>query len=137
MKNKILIVDDTNAWLMFHSTLIKELYGNLFEITLANSARNGLEQIKKNINEPFSLIMTDLQMETDFEPKLAGEWLVERIKKIDKYNRVPIVIISGMYNIEHTAKMLNVDCISKSMLVHNKLLLKFMFEKSMPFLNKI
>ena len=42
-----------------------------------------------------------------------------------------------MYNIEEIAKRNEVDCISKTMLVYNKLLMKYMFEKHMPFLEKI
>ncbi len=137
MKKKILIVDDTKSWLAFHKDLILQLYPELFEITLANSAVEGLNIIKHNIESPFSLILTDLQMETDYEPKLAGEWLIEHIKNIPEYSRCNIVIISAMYNIEYIAKQLNAECISKNLLIHNKLLMKFMMEKLMPFLNKI
>ena len=137
MHKKILLVDDTKAWLLFHRELINQLYGDLFEITTANSASEALSVIKHNINEPFALIITDLQMETDYEPKLAGEWLVEHIKNIHEYDSVPVIIVSAMYNIEYIARTLNVECISKTLLVRNKLLMKFMFEKMMPFLNNI
>lgn len=137
MNKRILIVDDTKSWLLFHKDLIYQLYGDLFEITLADSANEALRIIKHNINTPFALILTDLQMEMDYEPQLAGEWLIENIKNIYGYSAVPIVIISAMYNIEHIAKNLNVECISKKLLINNKLLMKFMFEKLMPFLNKI
>ncbi len=137
MSKRILIIDDTKSWLLFHKDLIQQLYGDLFEITLANSANEALNIIRHNINNPFSLILTDLQMEMDYEPKLAGEWLVENIKNLQGYASVPIVIISAMYNIEHIARKLNVECISKNLLINNKLLMKFMFEKLMPFLNKI
>lgn len=137
MSKRILIVDDTKSWLLFHKDLIHQLYGDLFEITFANSAHEALSIIRHNVDNPFALIITDLQMEIDYEPKLAGEWLVENIKNIHGYFSVPIVIISAMYNIEHIARELNVECISKNLLINNKLLMKFMFEKLMPFLNKI
>lgn len=137
MKNRILIVDDSESWLMFHKTLINELYGDLFEIITANSAQEAYDIVRQNINNPFNLVITDMQMELIFEDIEAGEWLIQRIKELSKYYACKIVIISGMYNIQKIAEKYNVDCISKNILVHNKLLLKFMFEKLMPFLTKI
>ena len=137
MKKKILITDDTSSWLLFHKELIEELYGNLFEVTTASSAFEALDIIKHNIDDPFVLIITDLQMETAYEPKLAGEWLIENIREIKEYKSVNIVIISAVYNIEQIAKSYDVECISKRLLIRNKLLMKFMFEKLMPFLDKI
>ena len=137
MQKKILIVDDTKSWLVFHKEVIQELYGDLFELTTANSATAALDIIRHNTGDAFCMIISDLQMETLYEPKLAGEWLVENIKNIPIYNRTPIVLISAMYNIEHIALNLGVECVSKTLLIHNKLLMKFMFEKLMPFLTKI
>ncbi len=137
MAKKILIVDDTKSWLLFHTEIIRNLYGNLFEITTANSAKEALDIIKHNIENPFMLIMTDLQMEQDYEPELAGEWLVKKTREIKEYASTKLVIVSAMYNIEHIAKNLEVECLSKTMLINNKLLMKFMFEKLMPFLTQI
>ena len=67
----------------------------------------------------------------------AGEWLIQRVKELSKYFACKIVIISGIYNIQAIADKYNVDCISKNILLRNKLLMKFMFEKLMPFLTKI
>ena len=132
--NKILIADDTKSWLIYHKELIDELYGGFFNITEADSAFNALEIIKRNVLNPFNIIITDLQMEDKYYPKLAGEWLIEQIKNIKEYNCAHIIIISAMYNIEMIAKNYNVECISKNMLVRNKLLMKYMFEKLMPSL---
>ena len=137
MVKKILIVDDTKSWLLFHTEIIRNLYGNLFEITTANSAKEALDIIKHNIENPFMLIMTDLQMEQDYEPELAGEWLVKKTREIKEYATTKLVIVSAMYNIEYIAKNLEVECLSKTMLINNKLLMKFMFEKLMPFLTQI
>ena len=136
MKNRILIVDDSESWLMFHKTLIEELYGDLFELTLARLAEEAYNIVRQNINNPFNLIITDMQMEMMYEVE-AGEWLIQRVKELSKYYACKIVIISGMYNIQAIADKYNVDCISKNILIHNKLLLKFLFEKLMPFLTKI
>ena len=137
MQKKILIVDDTKSWLLFHKDLIHQLYGDLFEIITADSATEAMDVIRHNSENPFCLIISDLQMETAYEPKLAGEWLVEHVKNMPSYSRTPIVLISAMYNIEHIAQTLGVECISKTLLIHNNLLMKFMFEKLMPFLTKI
>ena len=134
--NRILIVDDTKSWLLFHKEVITDLYKNYFEIIFAESAKEALNIIKHNMSNPFDIIITDLQMETDFEPKLAGEWLIENIQSSKEYKSSKIIIISAMYNIEIVAKKYNVECLSKNLLIRNKLLLKFMFEKIMPFLNK-
>ncbi|MCD7780366.1 MAG: response regulator [Candidatus Gastranaerophilales bacterium] len=137
MQKKILIVDDTKSWQVFNKEVIFQLYGNLFEITTASSAKEALSIVNKNIESPFDVILTDLQMETSFEPKLAGEWLIEQIRSIPKFDSSKIVIVSAMYNIEIIAKRLNVECISKNLLINNKLLLKFMFEKIKPLLSNI
>ena len=137
MNNKILIVDDTKSWISFHISIIEQLYGKIFEITAASSAFEAFNIIKSNKSVPFTLIITDLQMELNYEPLMAGEWLIQNIKTLHEYSSSNIVIISSMYNIEYIAKKYNVDCISKSMLVSNKLLMKYMLEKLMPFLDKI
>ena len=137
MNKKILIVDDTKSWIMFHKELITQLYGKTFEIYVANSAFEGLSIIRHNTDNPFSVIITDLQMEIDYEPKTAGEWLIEQVKEISEYSSTKIIIVSAMYNIENIAKRLDVECISKTILIRNKLLMKFMFEKLMPYLDKL
>ena len=135
--NKILLVDDTKSWIIFHKNTISSILGDYFQITTADCAKEALNIIRKNISNPFDIIITDLQMENDFEPRLAGEWLVERIQEIKEYSTSKIIIISAVYNIETIAKKYKVECISKNMLVRNQLLMKFMFQKIMPFLNKI
>ena len=45
-------------------------------------------------------------------------------------------LFSAMYNIEYITAKLGVSCISKLVLVHNKLLMKYTIENMMPFLNK-
>lgn len=137
MINKVLIADDSKNWLNFHSDLIRELYGKLFEITTVSSAKEAVKILSQRHTSPYSLIITDLQMETDYMPKLAGEWLIENVKQIKGYDSSKIIIISAMYNIEEIAKKQKVDCISKPMLFYNKLLMKYMFEKHFPFLEKI
>lgn len=137
MNRRILIVDDTKAWLMFHRELITQLYGDTFEITTAGSAAEAIDIVRHNISNPFCLIISDLQMEMDYEPLLAGEWFVENVQQIRAYSRTNIVLISSMSNIEFIAQKYGVECISKSLLIYNKLAMKYMFEKLMPFLTKM
>lgn len=130
-------MDDASAWRYFHQELIEEIYGDFFEIATASSATEALDIVRHNIENPFTLIITDLQMEMDYEPLLAGEWLVENIQKISAYSRCHIIMISSMSNIEFIAGKYNVECISKPLLIYNKLAMKYMFEKLMPFLTKM
>lgn len=110
---KVLIVDDVKGWRDYHSNIIKELFLNA-EILTADSARSGYDLLLAHNDMPFDIILTDMQMENDFEPKYAGEWFVEQIKTFKNYSGTRIVIISAAYNIKHIAEMLNVDCIPKA-----------------------
>ena len=111
---KILIVDDVKGWRDQHMLILRELLGTNAMFDTAASAREGYELVYNNINEPYDIIITDLQMEEDFAPKYAGEWLVEQIRKLSQYNKTKIVIISATYNIKLIAESLNVNCLSKT-----------------------
>ena len=137
MHNKILVVDDSKSWLLFHTKIIKQLYGDLFEVVTAQSALEALNIVKANGIASYPVIITDLQMETNFEPLVAGEWLIQNLQALKNSSSSKIVIISSMYNIEDIAKKYKVDCVSKSRLAQNQLLLKYLFEKLMPFLNNL
>ncbi|MCQ2754540.1 MAG: response regulator [bacterium] len=110
---KILIVDDVEGWRNYHKQIMEELF-ELPEIQTASSAKEGYDKLLQNNNSPFDIILTDLQMETDFEPKYAGEWFVEQIKTFSKYYRTKVVIISATSNISHIAENLGVDYIPKN-----------------------
>lgn len=71
--NKILLVDDVPGWVRFHKTNLEYLNLPNTEIDTAYSAKEGLAKIEANIDAPFTAIFTDLQMESDFLPKYAGE----------------------------------------------------------------
>lgn len=111
---KILVVDDMPAWREFHKNLLEEIFiEQENKIHLAVSAREGLEKLYENSKEPYNLIITDLQMEDDFRPKYAGEWLVEQIKNLPSYNKSQVIISSGAFNIKHIAECSGVECIPK------------------------
>jgi two-component system, NtrC family, nitrogen regulation response regulator NtrX len=90
---KILIIDDERA---IRSTL-KEILE--FEKYKVEDAENGLEGLKKTIENNYDLIFCDVKM-----PKMDGvEFLEEKNKKgIDS----PVIIISGHGNIETAVQAL-------------------------------
>lgn len=111
---RILIVDDVKGWRDYHSLVLRNIFAEGCEIQTAGSARSGYDKLLENNNEPFDIIMTDLQMESDFEPKYAGEWFVEQIKTFKNYCKTKVIIISATYNINMIADNLGVFYIRKS-----------------------
>ena len=101
---RILIVDDVPGWVRFHEQNIRHLNIPNIEIDTANSAREALSKLEVSIDNPYDVIFTDLQMESDFLPKYAGEWLIEQIKTFKEYNSTKIVIISASPNIRIIAE---------------------------------
>ena len=110
---KILIVDDVPGWVRFHKTNIEYLNIENLEIDYANSALEALSKLETSIDKPYDVIFTDLQMESNFLPKLAGEWLVEQIKMFSECSNTKIVIISASPSIEQIAKKYEVNYLSK------------------------
>ena len=114
---KILLVDDTPGWVRFHKNNIEYLNLPDIEIDEAFSAKEALSKIETAIDNPYDVIFTDLQMESDFLPYLAGEWLVKQIKTYDKYYKnTKIVIVSASPNIELIAKRNEVLYIPKNVI---------------------
>ena len=101
---RILIVDDVPGWVRFHEQNIRHLNIPNIEIDTAISAREALSKLEESIDNPYDVIFTDLQMESDFLPKYAGEWLIEQIKTFKEYNSTKIVIISASPNIRIIAE---------------------------------
>jgi len=113
--NKVLIVDDVPGWVRFHQSNIEYLNLEDIQIDVAYSAKEGLAKIEANIDAPYTVIFTDLQMESDFLPKSAGEWLIEQIKTYQKYYKnTKVVIISASPAIERIAKHYQVNYIPKT-----------------------
>lgn len=134
MRKRVLIVDDSKSWLAFHRELIQSFYGESVEMYFALSAKEALKIIEENANNQFDLIITDLQMEFDFEPKTAGEWFIEKIQENKQCSDTPIIIISGMINIESVALKYGVEYIPKNRLIYDKTLLKSKIEKFYNFI---
>lgn len=105
---RILIVDDVPGWIRFHKNNIEYLNIQDLEIDTADCAKKALDKIEASIDSPYSTIFTDLQMESDYLPKLAGEWLIEQIRTYKYYNNSKIVIISASPSIQKIAERNNV-----------------------------
>ncbi len=110
---KILIVDDVPGWVRFHQNNLEYLNIENLEIETACSANEALAKLEVSVDAPYDVIFTDMQMESNYLPKLAGQWLIEQIQMFKEYNNTKIVIISASPNIELIAKKYGVSYLSK------------------------
>jgi len=110
---KLLIVDDSLSWRNHHKTVIEKLFGDNFIIDTADYATSANDLLYENIKEPYDVIITDLQMESDYSPLYAGEWLIEQIQKLSAYKNTQIIIISATSAISMIAEKYNVEYIPK------------------------
>ena len=110
---KILIADDVPGWIRFHKNNIEYLNLGNTHIDTALSAYDALSKIELELDSPYDIVFTDMQMESNFLPKLAGEWLIEQIQMLKEYKNTKIVIISASPDIERIAKKYNVEYLSK------------------------
>ncbi len=115
---RILIVDDQSGWRDFHSNALKNADSQII-IETADFAGEAYSKILENNTNPYDIILTDLQMEEDYTPKLAGEWLVEQIKELPAYYKTKIIIISASPRIKFIAENYNVEFIPKAKAVGN------------------
>lgn len=134
MKKKVLIVDDTLSWVKFNQNLIETFYPKIFDITTVQTAWDARLAAIENLDIPYDLIITDLQMENFENDTLAGEWLIKQIKGFKEYKNTKFLIISGMPTIKHVAERNNVAFISKPRLVSNNNALRMVIETFFPFL---
>lgn len=111
---KVLIVDDVKGWRDYNSQIVEEIFNSNVEIHTADCAQKAYDLVVENNETPFDYVITDLQMENDFEPKYAGEWLVEQVQLLKNYKNTKIILISATYNIRAIATSYNVECIPKS-----------------------
>ena len=113
MKPRILIVDDSSRWVLFHESAVRQIFNNNVDIETAYSAKEGVEKLTASIDDPYNFILTDMQMEPDFLPLYAGEWFIKQIKFFNEYKNSKIIIISAAENIKQIAKDYGVNCIQK------------------------
>lgn len=110
---KILLTDDSSNWLAYHATALGKILPADASFTYAKSAREGLDKITLNIDEPFDLIFTDMQMESDFLPLFAGEWFLKQIKTFKEYDNSKIVAVSAATNLKQIAEKYGVSYLPK------------------------
>ncbi len=113
MKKRVLIVDDSSKWVLYHKDAIREIFKDGAEIDTASSAQEGVEKITSSIDAPYDFILTDMQMESDFLPLYAGEWFIKQIQFFNEYKNTKIIIISATSNIRQIAEKYSVDYIPK------------------------
>lgn len=102
---RILIVDDVPGWVRFHKSCIEHLAIPEVQIDCAYCAKEAISKLETSIDMPYDVIFTDMQMESDFLPKFAGEWLIEQIQNFgDYYKNTKIVIVSAAPNIKSIAE---------------------------------
>lgn len=114
---KILIVDDQQAWIDFNKQAVIDVLGNDIQVDTSSSAQEAYNILLENFSTPYDCIITDMQMEEDYDPKMAGEWLIEQIKPLPPYERATIIVISASPKAKIVAETLGVDCIPKSVAV--------------------
>ena len=114
---RILIADDQASWRIFHTNVINEVLKNQVSLDTAESAEEAYSKILENNKTPYDIIITDMQMEEDYTPKMAGEWLIEQIKALNSYYKTKIIIISASPKIKQIAEMYNVNYIPKRVAV--------------------
>lgn len=111
---RLFIVDDATSWRRYHEDVIRQIYEDEFEIVTASSATEANQLLYESVDEPFDIILTDMQMESNYLPLYAGEWLIEQVQKLDAYKNSRIIIISAAYNIKYIAEKYNVEFIRKA-----------------------
>ena len=111
--NKILIVDDLARWVTMHRAALKYNFGAHINIDSANSAKKGYQCLIEQKSEPYDTILVDMEMEDDFCPLYAGEWLIKQIQELEEYATTRIFIVSSSPNIEEIAEKYGVDFLSK------------------------
>lgn len=98
-KCKILIVDDTRTNL----EILVEILGEADDVSVALSGFEALELVKLCL---FDLILLDIMM-----PNMDGYEVLEKIKKIENYDAVPVMFISALSDIKNKTKGFNLGAV--------------------------
>jgi CheY-like chemotaxis protein len=90
---KVLVVDDSDT----SRNILQDILESFsFEVTLAASGEDGLEEIERaDKDKPFELVIMDWKM-----PGMDGIETSERIKKHNKLSKIPVVILVTAYGRE-------------------------------------
>ena len=110
---KILVVDDQEGWRRFNSEAVFAVLGKDIILDIASSAEEGLRRYMESKTMPYNYLLTDMQMENNHSPLMAGEWLIEQVQNLNYSFKTKIIIISAAPMIKYIAEKYNVDYISK------------------------
>lgn len=123
-KKRILIVDDSPEWIKFHLQGLELSFGeDFFNIDVTFSAHDGIKAVEEN--EPYDLILSDLQMEIIPGETYAGMWMVKRLKNHPKCADTKFIVISASYEIAQIARILGTAYIPKGSLIDNIAILQY------------
>ena len=81
---KILVIDDSS---MIRLVVVKSAKKAGYEVVTAVDGQDGLDQLHKN--DDISLILSDINM-----PVMNGMEMISKIKEIDKFKYIPIVMLT-------------------------------------------
>lgn len=92
-RGNILVVDDSITTRTMEKSI---LVANRYEVTIAVSAEDALEKVA---TASFDLVISDVEM-----PGLNGFELTARLRSMDEYRNIPIIIVSSLSKDEHKRK---------------------------------
>ncbi|HEY6878992.1 MAG TPA: response regulator, partial [Polyangiales bacterium] len=84
-KQRVLVVDDSITTRALIKSIVEE---GGYDVT---AARDGVEALKLLTEQPFDLVVSDVQM-----PHLDGFGLTEEIRKNEKLSRTPVVLVTSL-----------------------------------------
>lgn len=110
---RVLVVDDTDSIRKVLIRLLEELgYG-------VASATNGLEAMAIAEKERIDVVVTDIQM-----PECDGFELIERLKASDATREIPVIVVSGLDDIESVVRCVELGAEDHLAKPFNRLLLQ-------------
>jgi two-component system chemotaxis sensor kinase CheA len=92
-RGKVLVVDDSITTRTMEKSI---LIANGYEVVIAVSAEDALDKIREMT---FDLVISDVEM-----PGLNGFELTSRLRSLDEYRTVPVIIVSSLAKDEHKRK---------------------------------
>ena len=91
-RKKVLIIDDTDSYLLILNNILKDDY----ETLISKDGEDGLETAE--ITKP-DIILLDVMM-----PGMSGYEVLEKLKADENLKSIPVVLISGKGSDENEAK---------------------------------
>lgn len=92
-RGRVLVVDDSITTRTMEKSI---LVAHGYDVTIAVSAEDALEKIN---DKAFDLVISDVEM-----PGLNGFELTARLRSLDEYQSVPVIIVSSLSKDEHKRK---------------------------------